>query len=347
MESYKDITIKMEDPMSYFDNFPVISNSFTGLVSDYNFAVEGKNNSINSSLGFMELLGVQDFCSTSVFDVNSITTNLDQLLPKEEKYHIEPAVSISEEVKPSPAAESKKKITVAAHESSNNILNTPSTPNSSSISSETNEGHAQDAEGEVAEEQITKTKLQLKAKKTVNQKKQREPRIAFMTKSEVDFLEDGYRWRKYGQKTVKNSSFPRNYYRCTSASCNVKKRVERCFNDPSIVVTTYEGKHTHPSPMNMNMNMINMPRPTLFPTRVFPLPAPTATFPLQMPFHINQSAQPHFNDLTTPLASNLDHAALVAHGRRFCSAPPSVEIMRDQGLLQDLMSSRVVEEDYR
>uniref|UniRef100_A0A803LF19 WRKY domain-containing protein n=1 Tax=Chenopodium quinoa TaxID=63459 RepID=A0A803LF19_CHEQI len=61
-----------------------------------------------------------------------------------------------------------------------------------------------------------------------------------MTKSEVDHLEDGYRWRKYGQKAVKNSPFPRSYYRCTSASCNVKKRVERSFTDPSIVVTTYE-----------------------------------------------------------------------------------------------------------
>jgi len=31
-----------------------------------------------------------------------------------------------------------------------------------------------------------------------------------MTKSEVDHLEDGYRWRKYGQKAVKNSPFPRS-----------------------------------------------------------------------------------------------------------------------------------------
>lgn len=53
----------------------------------------------------------------------------------------------------------------------------------------------------------------LKAKKT-SQKKQREPRFAFMTKSEVDHLEDGYRWRKYGQKAVKNSPFPRLEFIC-------------------------------------------------------------------------------------------------------------------------------------
>lgn len=41
------------------------------------------------------------------------------------------------------------------------------------------------------------------------EKKQKEPRFAFVTKSEVDHLEDGYRWRKYGQKAVKNSPYPR------------------------------------------------------------------------------------------------------------------------------------------
>ena len=41
------------------------------------------------------------------------------------------------------------------------------------------------------------------------EKKEREARVAFMTKSEVDHLEDGYRWRKYGQKAVKNSPYPR------------------------------------------------------------------------------------------------------------------------------------------
>lgn len=41
------------------------------------------------------------------------------------------------------------------------------------------------------------------------EKKEKEPRFAFMTKSEVDHLEDGYRWRKYGQKAVKNSPYPR------------------------------------------------------------------------------------------------------------------------------------------
>ncbi|KAF7806814.1 putative WRKY transcription factor 48 [Senna tora] len=86
--------------------------------------------------------------------------------------------------------------------------------------------------------------------KKKKQKKQREPRFAFMTKSEVDHLDDGYRWRKYGQKAVKNSPYPRSYYRCTTGGCGVKKRVERSSDDPTVVVTTYEGQHTHPSPVS-------------------------------------------------------------------------------------------------
>jgi len=89
-----------------------------------------------------------------------------------------------------------------------------------------------------------------KTKKT-EVKKQREPRVSFMTKSEVDHLEDGYRWRKYGQKAVKNSPYPRSYYRCTTQKCNVKKRVERSFQDPTVVITTYEGQHNHPIPTNL------------------------------------------------------------------------------------------------
>jgi hypothetical protein len=50
--------------------------------------------------------------------------------------------------------------------------------------------------------------------KKKKEKKAREPKFAFMTKSEVDHLDDGYRWRKYGQKAVKNSPHPRY---CTSS----------------------------------------------------------------------------------------------------------------------------------
>ncbi|KAL0925274.1 hypothetical protein M5K25_003595 [Dendrobium thyrsiflorum] len=73
-------------------------------------------------------------------------------------------------------------------------------------------------------------------------------KIGFRTKSEVEILDDGFKWRKYGKKAVKNSPNPRNYYRCVSAGCGVKKRVERDRNDERYVITTYEGTHNHQSP---------------------------------------------------------------------------------------------------
>nr|DAD21801.1 TPA_asm: hypothetical protein HUJ06_023264 [Nelumbo nucifera] len=73
-------------------------------------------------------------------------------------------------------------------------------------------------------------------------------RVAFRTKSELEVIDDGFKWRKYGKKTVKNSPNPRNYYRCSSGGCNVKKRVERDREDSRYVITTYEGVHNHESP---------------------------------------------------------------------------------------------------
>lgn len=76
-------------------------------------------------------------------------------------------------------------------------------------------------------------------------RKLREPRFCFQTRSDIDVLDDGYKWRKYGQKVVKNSLHPRSYYRCTHSNCRVKKRVERLSEDCRMVITTYEGRHNH------------------------------------------------------------------------------------------------------
>ncbi|KAL8028378.1 hypothetical protein ABFX02_14G155400 [Erythranthe guttata] len=79
----------------------------------------------------------------------------------------------------------------------------------------------------------------------VIRRKLREPRFCFQTRSDVDVLDDGYKWRKYGQKIVKNSLHPRSYYKCTHSNCRVKKRVERLSEDCRMVITTYEGRHNH------------------------------------------------------------------------------------------------------
>jgi hypothetical protein len=80
----------------------------------------------------------------------------------------------------------------------------------------------------------------------------KEPRVVVQTTSDVDILDDGYRWRKYGQKVVKGNPHPRSYYKCTNVGCSVRKHVERASNDIKAVITTYEGKHNHdvPAPRN-------------------------------------------------------------------------------------------------
>ncbi|PKA67119.1 putative WRKY transcription factor 33 [Apostasia shenzhenica] len=76
----------------------------------------------------------------------------------------------------------------------------------------------------------------------------REPRVVVQTTSDIDILDDGYRWRKYGQKVVKGNPNPRSYYKCTTAGCPVRKHVERASHDLRSVITTYEGKHNHDVP---------------------------------------------------------------------------------------------------
>lgn len=85
----------------------------------------------------------------------------------------------------------------------------------------------------------------------------REPKVVVQTTSDIDILDDGYRWRKYGQKVVKGNPNPRSYYKCTSAGCTVRKQVERASHDIRAVITTYEGKHNHDVPQGRGNGAVN------------------------------------------------------------------------------------------
>ncbi|KAK1558589.1 hypothetical protein Q3G72_004255 [Acer saccharum] len=279
-----------------------------------------------SSLGFMELLGVQDFGS-----------------------------SLSDMVQPPPStapSSSSPNPTVVTKMESPELLNQPATPNSSSISSASSEAvNDEQVKVEEQEEDQQKTKKQLKAKKT-NQKRQREPRFAFMTKSEVDHLEDGYRWRKYGQKAVKDSPFPRSYYRCTTVSCNVKKRVERSYNDPSIVVTTYEGQHNHPSPIIQRQSLAGVPQMNNSVGSNFAMPIQGTMSHYNHHHHHHhqqqqQQQQPFVNSLLQPMNLPCNYGstnvAAFLHERRFCNPGPA--LFKDHGLLQDIIPSHMLKEE--
>lgn len=62
-------------------------------------------------------------------------------------------------------------------------------------------------------------------------------------------VEDGYNWRKYGQKQVKGSENPRSYYKCTFPNCPTKKKVESTV-DGHVTEIVYKGNHNHPKPQS-------------------------------------------------------------------------------------------------
>ncbi|XP_023537046.1 probable WRKY transcription factor 57 [Cucurbita pepo subsp. pepo] len=159
--------------------------------------------------------------------------------------------------------------------------------------------------------------------KKKGQKRIRQPRFAFMTKSEVDHLEDGYRWRKYGQKAVKNSPFPRSYYRCTNSKCTVKKRVERSSDDPTVVITTYEGQHCHHTvgfPRGGGLNMAHEP-----------------AFGTQFSPHMAQFFYPEPHPPPTVTPPNAPNLPSVAPSQE---QPPnsSPQVASDEGLLGDVVA---------
>nr|ACG28524.1 WRKY46 - superfamily of TFs having WRKY and zinc finger domains [Zea mays] len=60
--------------------------------------------------------------------------------------------------------------------------------------------------------------------------------------------DDGHQWRKYGEKKLSNSHFPRFYYRCTyknDMKCPATKQVQqKDSSDPPLFSVTYFNQHT-------------------------------------------------------------------------------------------------------
>ncbi|WRX18301.1 WRKY domain - like 10 [Theobroma cacao] len=79
-------------------------------------------------------------------------------------------------------------------------------------------------------------------------------RMSFRTRTNIELVDDGYKWRKYGKKQVKGNPNSRNYYKCSTELCPVKKRVERDHLDTRYLISTYDGIHNHERPFVKALN---------------------------------------------------------------------------------------------
>ncbi|XP_047337893.1 probable WRKY transcription factor 27 [Impatiens glandulifera] len=71
--------------------------------------------------------------------------------------------------------------------------------------------------------------------------------------TEDELSSDMWAWRKYGQKPIKGSPYPRSYYKCSSSKgCPARKLVERNHLDSSTFIITYTSEHNHSKPTRRN-----------------------------------------------------------------------------------------------
>uniref|UniRef100_A0A7N0U114 WRKY domain-containing protein n=1 Tax=Kalanchoe fedtschenkoi TaxID=63787 RepID=A0A7N0U114_KALFE len=118
---------------------------------------------------------------------------------------------------------------------------------------------------------------------------------------------DLWAWRKYGQKPIKGSFYPRSYYRCSSSKgCAARKQVEQSSLDPNIFTITYTADHNHPHPtrrsslsgVSKNKKASSAP-PNKKPTP--PPPPPTSSLPLKDSSSSNSPTMLNMSAPTTPL----------------------------------------------
>ncbi|ESQ39281.1 hypothetical protein EUTSA_v10001568mg [Eutrema salsugineum] len=91
------------------------------------------------------------------------------------------------------------------------------------------------------------SKTVFKKRKTSAEKKTEKVRVVVGEGQEKGLIDDGFSWRKYGQKDIHGFINPRGYFRCThrfTQNCLAVKQVQKSDKDPSIFEVKYVGNHT-------------------------------------------------------------------------------------------------------
>ena len=143
----------------------------------------------------------------------------------------------------------------------------------------------------------------------------------------------------------------RSYYRCTTVGCGVKKRVERSSDDPYIVMTTYEGQHTHPFPMTRgHIAMLTSPILNHGATT-----ASSSSFSIPQPrYLLTQHHQPYssmYNNSLSMINQSSSDGTFVNPGSSSfpvfsydvsLASTSTTSAIRDHGLLQDILPSQIM-----
>ncbi|XP_019418145.1 PREDICTED: probable WRKY transcription factor 48 [Lupinus angustifolius] len=325
--------------------FPFSSNTSIFDIMPPAPSCDKKPSSSTFGGGFMDLLAVNDY-NPFLFDCIPTTTTTQ--INDHQLHHPLPSPADGSEVLNIPASPNSTSISSSSNEAATATAATTTSNFNENLSGKVGNDEYEEAEDEDGNggrgDDIDKTKKQLKPKKK-NQRKQREPRFAFKTKSEVDQLDDGYRWRKYGQKAVKNSPYPRSYYRCTTAGCGVKKRVERSSEDPTTVVTTYEGQHTHPCPATSraSFGFMQYGNGGALSSQHFMLPHNQQQFHQALSY---ESTPPLNLNSTSDYVNSSSFSSFFQdqenHQQHFVPSRTRTTLLRDNGLLQDIVPTQMM-----
>ncbi|KAI7748207.1 hypothetical protein M8C21_002916 [Ambrosia artemisiifolia] len=124
--------------------------------------------------------------------------------------------------------------------SPSNLNGIPHNPNNDVITTP----NISDDQKSVVSDESVKTMMPVKTKRGCYKRRKTG---STRTKFTYTLTDDGYAWRKYGQKTILNSIHQRNYFRCShkfEQGCQATKQVQKIDDEPSKYKITYIGVHT-------------------------------------------------------------------------------------------------------